>query len=571
MYCRAFACDFDGTGADNGELAPELAAALGAARAQGFVTLLVTGRVYEEVEARCGDLSLFDAVVAENGAVVSLPGAQRTIQIGKPPPPEFLGALRARGVPFQAGAVIVGTWDRHVIEVMELIRRFGIDAQLIFNRGAMMVLPSGINKAVGVRRALEELGRSPRNLIAFGDAENDLPLFAIAGVAVAARSAVPAVAAQADDRVSQPGGAGVAHYIHHVLARGGMVPSPPRHDLVLGTATDGTLAVLPSSGMNVMITGDPRSGKSWLAGLVAEHLIEEGHRLCIVDPEGDYLSLAQRPRVLVLGHELALPEPTVVPHLLCDHLSSVVLNLASLPQHAQAEYVDDVLREIEGVSAAAGIPQWVLIDEAHYFFHQPDPANRRFAGTTNFLFATYRPSLVSDAVFAAVQAHIITHTSVDEERYFISSLLADRGPQELVAAEILAQLDRRHAGLLIEDPTNPHWQVFTPGDRVTAHAHHARKYADVHLADDRSFRFLRTNGTTVVAHNVVEFHSAVRRVPMESLRHHLSAGDFSRWAADVLGAELLARGLRKLEWTVLSGASPNREEILAHIEDHYLI
>jgi len=44
MYCRVIACDFDGTGAVDGHPAPELYAALAAARAQGIVTLLVTGR-----------------------------------------------------------------------------------------------------------------------------------------------------------------------------------------------------------------------------------------------------------------------------------------------------------------------------------------------------------------------------------------------------------------------------------------------------------------------------------------------------------------------------------------------
>jgi hydroxymethylpyrimidine pyrophosphatase-like HAD family hydrolase len=44
MYCRVIACDFDGTGATDGHPAPELYAALAAARAQGIVTLLVTGR-----------------------------------------------------------------------------------------------------------------------------------------------------------------------------------------------------------------------------------------------------------------------------------------------------------------------------------------------------------------------------------------------------------------------------------------------------------------------------------------------------------------------------------------------
>jgi hypothetical protein len=60
-------------------------------------------------------------------------------------------------------------------------------------------------------------------------------------------------------------------------------------------------------------------------------------------------------------------------------------------------------------------------------------------------------------------------------------------------------------------------------------------------------------------------------VPLASLRHHLIAGDFSRWVAEVMGDQQLSRGLRKLERTTPTGATPDRAEILAHIEDHYLI
>jgi hypothetical protein len=68
-----------------------------------------------------------------------------------------------------------------------------------------------------------------------------------------------------------------------------------------------------------------------------------------------------------------------------------------------------------------------------------------------------------------------------------------------------------------------------------------------------------------------EFYQAVHEAPSASLRHHLGAGDFSRWVNDVLGDQQLARGLRKLERTTPAGATPDRVEILAHISDHYLI
>jgi hypothetical protein len=44
--------------------APELYAALAAARAEGIVTLLVTGRVLEDVQRACEEFLPFDAVVA---------------------------------------------------------------------------------------------------------------------------------------------------------------------------------------------------------------------------------------------------------------------------------------------------------------------------------------------------------------------------------------------------------------------------------------------------------------------------------------------------------------------------
>ena len=49
----------------------------------------------------------------------------------------------------------------------------------------MIVLPVGINKATGVAAALKELGLSPRQAVAVGDAENDGPLLELCGLAVA--------------------------------------------------------------------------------------------------------------------------------------------------------------------------------------------------------------------------------------------------------------------------------------------------------------------------------------------------------------------------------------------------
>jgi hypothetical protein len=82
----------------------------------------------------------------------------------------------------------------------------------------------------------------------------------------------------------------------------------------------------------------------------------------------------------------------------------------------------------------------------------------------------------------------------------------------------------------------PRWRVFRSDARISVHTHHGRKYADAWLPEDRAFRFLGGNGSVIsTAHNLIEFCGAVKSVGMDSLRDHLLHGDFSRWAAGVLG------------------------------------
>jgi hypothetical protein len=571
MYCRVIACDFDGTGATDGHPAPELYAALAAARGQGLVTLLVTGRVLEDVQCAFEDLSAFDAVVAENGAIVYLCTLGRTVQIGSPPPEHFLGELRALGVPFHTGTVVLGTWEQHAGKVFELIRRYGLDGQIIFNRAALMVLPSGINKAVGVRRALEELGRSERNLVAFGDAENDIPLLRAAEVGVAARGSVQALLSSADASLSQPGGAGVAHYIRTLLECGGVIPPPARRSVALGKSADGVDLTLPTSGTNIVISGDPRSGKSWIAGLLAERLIEEGYRICIIDPEGDYAQLGERPKVMTFGYDLALPNAQAAARLLCNEAISIILTLSGLDPVEQQEFVVQLLASLQDIRDNTGIPHWVIVDEAHYFFHEGNRCIKFISSHTgNFCLVTYRPSLLASEIYSEIGAHVLTSTKVEEERYFVTKIFQALGQRNLTAHAALDRLEPPNAGLLMTSASDKPWQLFFPAERITSHAHHARKYSDYRLPEDKAFRFLDAD-SPVAVHNIAEFYHAIQSITQGCLRHHLERGDFSRWVGDVLGDEQLAKGLKKIERTTPAGVSPNRAEILAHIDHHYLL
>jgi hydroxymethylpyrimidine pyrophosphatase-like HAD family hydrolase len=574
MYCRVIACDYDGTVADGGSIAPEIGAVLEAARARGIVSLLVTGRVLEDLRRGRVDLSVFDAVVAENGAVVHLPASGRTEVLGRPPSAAVLGALRDAGVPFRAGTIVVATTEDHAAAVRGVIRSCGIDAQLVFNRSALMLLPSGLNKAVGVRHALAALGRSERNMVAFGDAENDHPLLAAAELAVAARGAVPAIAAIADECLSAPNGEGIARFVRQLLERQCVVPTPPRQDVVLGIGAGREPVTLPGSGTNVMVSGDPKAGKSWVAGLVMERLLDRGYRLCVLDPEGDYLPLGSRPDVLAMGEQLALPAPAAIPELLQRHPLSIVLSLAHLSQPDRAGYAQATLAALEEPRRLTGIPHWIVVDEAHEMLREGSPACGCDAtGVGSMLLVTYRPSLMARSVHAAVRAHLIERTTVEEERYFVTGLLQARGPRGLQAADALRELQPPCTGLLLESDTGPLWRVFTPGERDVDHRHHGRQYDDgAHVPEQRAFRFVAPGGAVVATVRTVrDFVSAVQTVSPATLGRHLERGDFSRWVRDVLGDAVLAARLRRLEQSARVGLAPAREDIVDLVRQRYIL
>ena len=87
---------------------------------------------------------------------------------------EFIDELARRGVPrIEVGDVIVATWEPHETTVLQTIHDLGLELQIIFNKGAVMILPTGVNKATGLAAALKKLGISRHNTVGVGDAEND--------------------------------------------------------------------------------------------------------------------------------------------------------------------------------------------------------------------------------------------------------------------------------------------------------------------------------------------------------------------------------------------------------------
>jgi hydroxymethylpyrimidine pyrophosphatase-like HAD family hydrolase len=217
MSFAALATDYDGTLAHDGVVDPATVEALTRFKATSRRLVLVTGRQLPDVRAAFPQLSVFDRVVAENGAVTHDPrtGAERVL--GAPPPSAFLERLNAMGIsPLSVGRSIVATWEPHGKAVRDTIGELGLELQIVFNKGAVMVLPPGIDKASGLVAALDELGLSHRNVVAVGDAENDLAFLQACGCSAAVGNALPMLKRAADIELTGDHGAGVVELIDRI-------------------------------------------------------------------------------------------------------------------------------------------------------------------------------------------------------------------------------------------------------------------------------------------------------------------------------------------------------------------
>ena len=212
------AADYDGTLASDGVVDESTLSALRRFISSGRKLILVTGRHLPDLRQVFPHLDLFHRIVAENGALLYRPDAKKEKLLSEPPPPAFLKALREQGIPFEVGRGIVACREPHQDVILKAIHDLGLELHVIFNKGAVMVLQSGINKGTGLRAALDELGISQHNVVGVGDAENDHALLAACEVGVAVANALPTLKERAELVMNGGHGEGVIELIDQLLA-----------------------------------------------------------------------------------------------------------------------------------------------------------------------------------------------------------------------------------------------------------------------------------------------------------------------------------------------------------------
>ena len=561
----ALATDYDGTLAWNGQVSRETRESLKRLRESGRKPILVTGRELGDLAQVFPDLDLFDRVIAENGAILYRPGTRERKSLGEPPLPELVEELRARGVPVAVGETIIATVEPHETTVFQTIKDLGLEHQVIFNKGGVMILPPTVNKGTGLAVALDELGLSRHNTVGIGDAENDHAFLATCECAVAVADALPVLKQRADYVTEAGEGAGVLEIIDKLVGNDlkELEPMMTRQDIPLGTTEDGTEVRIKPYGPSLLVAGPSGSGKSTTTMGILERLGERGYQFCLIDPEGDYGGLQG---AITLGTIEHAPTPDEVLQVLQRPSECVVVNLTGLALQDRPAFFASLLPRLQELRAHLGRPHWIIVDEAHHLL----PAVRDAAPQLvpqelySLMMITIEPQHIAPAALEPVDLVIAVGQQPSET---IGSFAEATGltppeiPQEEVPpGEVWVWPARSGRAALRVRAIEPR----------TEHLRHRRKYAEGDLGEERSFYFRGPEDKlNLRAQNLMLFMQLAEGLDDETWMHHLRRGDYSEWFRNNIKDAELADEAAKIEQDADVSPAESRKRIAAAIQDRY--
>ena len=568
MRFIAFACDYDETLASHGRVSSDGVAALKRLASSGRKLVLVTGRELDDLLGIFPEADVFDRIVAENGALVHRPASREKALLGERPPRQFVDALIDRGVsPLSVGEVIVATTEPNQGVVLSTIRDLGLELQVIFNKGSVMVLPSGINKGTGLSRALRELGLSAHNCVAIGDAENDHAFLSISECSAAVSNALPTLKERADIVTLRESTAGVIKLIDQLLSDDlrGYEGRLSRHDILFGEDERGQPVFLRSYGTTLLIAGASGAGKSTTATALIERIVEREYQCCLIDPEGDYSGFE---RAVVLGSSNRAPVLDEILQVLDNRDSNCVVNMVGVPSDDRSPFFAALLARLQELRARTGRPHWIAIDEAHHLLPSawgaaPVALPKELPNT---IFMTLEPRQLSAEVLSSVNEVIAVgpsaHSAVEQLGSALEVSLPPLAPPTLERAEVLLWRFRRR---------EPPMRVRVAAPR-SDQRRHRRKYAEGELKEDRSFYFRGPQGKlNLRAQNLIIFNQIAQGVDDATWLYHLRRGEYSRWFREEIKDEDLASEAADIERNANSSAVETRQRMRQAIERRYTI
>lgn len=565
MRYLVLASDYDGTLATQGKVDEATLKAIDRLLESGRRLLLVTGRELDDLKRVFAEMELCELVVAENGALLYNPKTQQERSLAEVPNPGFLAELTRRGVPFSVGRGVVATWDPYQNSVLDAIQHLGLELQVSFNKGAVMVLPSGINKQTGLEAALTELGLSPHNVAGIGDAENDHVFLSACEFSAAVANALPSLKERADIVTSGDHGIGVAEFIDHLIEDDlrSFDGTLRQHRITLGERLNGEpVRIAPYRG-SVLFAGPSGSGKSTAATGMLEALAEQRYQFCLIDPEGDYDNFMG---ALQFGSPQNAPDVTQVMKALEDPRHNLVVNLLGVPLEDRPLFFASLFPSIMDLRARTSRPHWLVLDEAHHMLPSswlPAAATLPQA-ITGMIFITVHPKMIASCALERVEIAVAVGEQPQETLWGLAEALSQQKPnvpeQTLKPGEGMVWC--REVGL------NPF--VVKLCEAKSERRRHLRKYAQGELGPDSSFYFRGPEDKlNLRAQNLQIFNMIADGVDDDTWLFHLQKHDYSNWFRDKIKDDELAEEVVAIESRPSADARTSRADIKAAVERRY--
>ncbi len=219
----------------------------------------------------------------------------------------------------------------------------------------------------------------------------------------------------------------------------------------------------------------------------------------------------------------------------------------------------------------AGIPHWIVLDEAHLV---PEALELLLSvegpPIAGVCLVTYHATRLRPEALRELDYVVLCPGEENGELWsFLEAGGFAAGPVGRAPC-LFPEANRRALWLLDRERARP----FAVDRRLSAHVRHWHKYLSRELPVHRRFYFRRgPHLTGAAAANVAAFRAELARCEPEVLRHHATQGDFSRWVHGVLQDHELARRLADIEAHLAAqpgDVEASRRALLRAFEERYV-
>ncbi len=228
MKVKAIAVDVDGTLTDKSRrICTSAIDAIRDAEAAGVPVMIASGNVLPISWSLARFVGATGPVVAENGCLVHFKGVDHNVAEGAPAKHAF-EVLSER---WNIKPIFTDQWRKNEVVfentpyLEEIVEALDTDPELSKlgvriwdSRFGVHIVQEGIDKGTGVRLGVELLGLTMDDLMAVGDAGNDLTMIRDAGIGVAVQNARPEIKEVADHVTKLQFGDGFAEAVRTFIA-----------------------------------------------------------------------------------------------------------------------------------------------------------------------------------------------------------------------------------------------------------------------------------------------------------------------------------------------------------------